>query len=75
MSDSAIGLSEASGQDWRTTPLWGLGMRRRFLHDGRARSIEDAILAHDGEGRQAAATFSQLTRWEQDALLTFLLSL
>jgi hypothetical protein len=73
--NDGIVQGEASGQDWRTTPLWGLGMRRRFLHDGRARSIEDAILAHDGEGRQAAATFSQLTRWEQDALLTFLLSL
>jgi hypothetical protein len=73
--DDGIVQGEASGQDWRTTPLWGLGMRRRFLHDGRARSIGDAILAHDGEGRQAAATFSQLTRPEQDALLTFLLSL
>jgi mono/diheme cytochrome c family protein len=73
--DDGIVQGEARGPDWRTAPLWGLAMRRRFLHDGRARSIEDAILAHDGEGRQAAATFRQLTRPEQDALLTFLLSL
>jgi hypothetical protein len=73
--DDGIVQGEARGQDWRTTPLWGLGKRRRFLHDGRARNVEDAIMTHDGEGRQAAAAFSQLTRWEQDALLTFLLGL
>jgi hypothetical protein len=73
--DDGIAQGEARGKDWRTAPLWGLGMRRRFLHDGRARSAEDAILAHDGEGRQAAAAFGQLTRAERDALLTFLLSL
>jgi hypothetical protein len=73
--DDGVVQGEARGEDWRTTPLWGLSMRRRFLHDGRARSVEDAILAHDGEGRQAAAAFGRLTRPEQDALLTFLLGL
>ncbi len=40
---------QAQGSDWRTTPLWGLSVRARFLHDGRARTIEAAILAHGGE--------------------------
>ena len=46
----------ASGREWRTTPLWGLRLMRRFLdghallmHDGRARSVEEAILLHGGE--------------------------
>jgi mono/diheme cytochrome c family protein len=73
--DDGIVQGEARGEDWRTAPLWGLLMRRRFLHDGRAQNVEDAILAHDGEGRQAAAAFRELTRAERDTLLTFLLGL
>ncbi|HEV2774187.1 MAG TPA: di-heme oxidoredictase family protein, partial [Solirubrobacteraceae bacterium] len=40
--DDRVVQGSAAGADWRTTPLWGLGDRARFLHDGRARSIEAA---------------------------------
>ncbi len=48
------------GEDWRTTPLWGLGERPRLLHDGRARSIEAAIRAHGGEAQRAQERFRAL---------------
>jgi mono/diheme cytochrome c family protein len=73
--DDGIQEGQAQGSDWRTAPLWGLGSRLRFLHDGRALTVKDAILAHGGEGAEAASAFLQLTRPEQDALLTFLLGL
>ena len=47
--DDGVTQGQASGHDWRTTPLWGLRERSRFLHDGRARTVEAAILAHGGE--------------------------
>ena len=49
----------ASGSEWRTPPLWGIGLQStvsghtRFLHDGRARNLEEAILWHGGEGKAA----------------------
>ena len=76
----ADGLADgqASGSEWRTPPLWGLGLvrvvnpRAGYLHDGRARSIEEAILWHDGEGRAARERFMRLTRDDRAALLAFL---
>ncbi len=71
----------ASGSEWRTAPLWGIGLvetvngHTRFLHDGRARSIEEAILWHGGEGRQSRDLFKGLSSEERDALLRFLRSL
>ena len=65
----------ARGQDWRTTPLWGLGRRLRLLHDGRARTIEGAIVAPRGEAAAAAQRFRQLAGEDRGALLTFLRSL
>lgn len=72
----------ASGSEWRTTPLWGLGfvptvsqVRPRYLHDGRARSLEEAILWHDGEARIAKNSFKFLSRDERQALIAFLKSL
>jgi CxxC motif-containing protein (DUF1111 family) len=62
----------ARGQDWRTTPLWGLGMRPRFLHDGRAATVRDAILAHDGEGAEAAQAFRRLNGSQEAVLIDFL---
>lgn len=66
---------QARGSDWRTTPLWGLSVRGRFLHDGRARTIEAAILAHGGEADPVVKAYRQLDREQRGALLAFLSSL
>jgi CxxC motif-containing protein (DUF1111 family) len=71
----------ASGSEWRTPPLWGLGLVKKvnghtyLLHDGRARNASEAILWHDGEGAAARAKFVALTRSDRAALLAFLESL
>lgn len=71
----------ASGQEWRTPPLWGIGLTKTvnghtfFLHDGRARSLTEAILWHGGEGKNARDRFAALEKHDRDALLTFLESL
>ncbi|MCK6518657.1 c-type cytochrome [Myxococcota bacterium] len=71
-------LGEASGQEWRTPPLWSLGLiasvngHTRFLHDGRARSLEEAILWHGGEAEAAQAEFVALSADERAALILFL---
>ena len=65
----------ADGADWRTTPLWGVGTRQRFLHDGRATNLREAIMAHGGEGTAAADGFRQLSGGDQNALLHFLSTL
>jgi CxxC motif-containing protein (DUF1111 family) len=68
----------ASGREWRTTPLWGLRLMRQFLngqaflmHDGRARTVEEAILLHGGEGLKARNAFAALSASERAALLAF----
>ncbi|AKQ63278.1 putative thiol oxidoreductase [Myxococcus hansupus] len=72
---------EASGSEWRTPPLWGLGLLEtvnrqvRMLHDGRARSFEEAILWHGGEGARAREGFKALDATEREALVAFLRSL
>jgi len=73
--DDRVVQGKATGKDWRTTPLWGLGMRSRMLHDGRATNVPDAILAHDGEAATASKAYRQLTWHEQASLLAFLLAL
>ena len=71
----------ADGKEWRTPPLWGIGLienvnnHTRLLHDGRARSIAEAILWHDGEGLAAREEFRMMSREERQALLRFLESL
>jgi CxxC motif-containing protein (DUF1111 family) len=71
----------ATGTEWRTPPLWGLGMvetvngNLRLLHDGRARSFEEAILWHDGEGEYSKQKFKELSKVEREALIQFLYSL
>lgn len=69
---------DASGREWRTTPLWGLRVARDFmdgqlllLHDGRARSVEQAILLHGGEAQAARDAFAALSADERAALLDF----
>ena len=72
---------EALGSEWRTAPLWGIGLRRTinpaatYLHDGRARSMEEAILWHGGEAAGARRAFMQLSRTERERLILFLESL
>ncbi len=71
----------ANGKQWKTRALWGLGLtkvvnpRAGFLHDGRALTVEEAILWHRGEASHSLQKFSQLTKMERRQLLQFLQSL
>jgi CxxC motif-containing protein (DUF1111 family) len=71
----------ATGKEWRTTPLWGIGLFEKtngipfYLHDGRARTIEEAILWHEGEARQSKNKFTQLSKADRNAIIKFLKSL
>jgi CxxC motif-containing protein (DUF1111 family) len=89
-----LGEREATGAEWRTTPLWGIGLSacvtggvegvfqkqtctpsHNYLHDGRARSIEEAILWHGGEGQASKEGYAALPAADKSALLQFLESL
>lgn len=93
LADS-LGEGLASGAEWRTTPLWGIGLsacvtggvegpfqkqtctpHHDYLHDGRARTIEEAILWHGGEGQASKAAYVALPAGDKAALLKFLNSL
>jgi CxxC motif-containing protein (DUF1111 family) len=71
----------ANGRQWRTPPLWGIGLSETvngagaFLHDGRARNFTEAILWHDGEARVSREAFRGMTKEDREALLAFLASL
>jgi CxxC motif-containing protein (DUF1111 family) len=69
----------AGPRDWRTAPLWGVGAAVRagaqLLHDGRARTLEEAILWHGGEAAFAQAAYRAMPRSERDALIAFLRTL
>jgi CxxC motif-containing protein (DUF1111 family) len=67
-----IRQGRAEGDQFRTAPLWGLQHRRFLMHDGRAASIEQAILAHGGEATVAKARFNGLPAKDRAALLEFL---
>jgi CxxC motif-containing protein (DUF1111 family) len=73
--DDKIVQGQASGRDWRTTPLWGLGARPRLLHDGRARTIAEAVLTHGGEAAAARERFTRLPAGDREELLAFLAGL
>lgn len=72
---------DASGSEWRTAPLWGVGQYKAvnghafYLHDGRARSIEEAILWHGGEAKAAKDRFTKLPSDGRESLLTYVSSL
>jgi CxxC motif-containing protein (DUF1111 family) len=74
-------VGEASGRQWRTQPLWGIGLTQKvngngfYLHDGRARSLSEAILWHGGEAQKARDAFAALQKSDRQALLAFLESL
>jgi CxxC motif-containing protein (DUF1111 family) len=59
----------ASAAAWRTAPLIGMRFQSTFLHDGRAQSVAEAVLAHDGEARDAAHAFGALSDADQRALI------
>lgn len=77
----ALAEGEATGREWRTAPLWGLGHtdtvsgRVELLHDGRARSVLEAILWHGGEAAPARDRVVALSTTDREALLAFLASL
>ena len=69
---------QANGREWRTTPLWGMRLIRQFLngevflmHDGRARTIEEAVLLHAGEGQRSRNLFDALNAADKAALVEF----
>jgi Di-haem oxidoreductase, putative peroxidase len=68
-------LIGAKRQEWRTAPLWGVRDSSPYLHDGRAQTLEQAIMHHDGEARESRKRFSKLTVPEQLQLVSFLKSL
>lgn len=71
----------ADGREWRTAPLWGIGLvsvvnnHTRFLHDGRARNLSEAILWHGGEAAESRDRFKAMSARDRRALLDFLRSL
>lgn len=71
----------ADGVEWRTPPLWGLGLVQvvsrdaTFLHDGRARTLAEAILWHGGEAQAAREAFRLASKQDRDALIGFLQTL
>ena len=71
----------ATGNEWKTTPLWGIGLAKivntkaQFMHDGRAKTIEEAILWHGGEGQNAKNKYKQLNAQQRSDLLVYLGSL
>lgn len=74
-------VGDASGTEWRTAPLWGIGLTKTvnghtyFLHDGRARSLAEAILWHGGEAKASRDKFVDAEPGERQALIAFLESL
>ncbi len=87
LHDMGTGLADnspdflATGNEWRTPPLWGIGLintvngHTRLLHDGRARNVTEAILWHGGEAEQSKGLFKELTTEERQDLLDFINSL
>jgi CxxC motif-containing protein (DUF1111 family) len=71
----------AAGAEWRTAPLWNIGLTagvsggEAYLHDGRARTLEEAILWHGGEAEQAKENFLKMSAADREALVKFIRSL
>jgi CxxC motif-containing protein (DUF1111 family) len=87
LHDMGAGLADdrregrATGREWRTAPLWAIGLtemvsgQASFLHDGRARTLLEAVLWHGGEAEAARDRVARLPKAERDALVRFLGSL
>ena len=81
LHDMGKGLSDevsefdAKGNEWRTAPLWGIGARQKeakYLHDGRARTLQEAILWHKGEATQAMQNYAHLPKKQRQEIINFL---
>jgi len=77
-----LGEGNATGAEWRTPPLWSIGLTpgvsrtgEAYLHDGRARTLDEAILWHDGEGAASREAFRAMSVSDRAALIAFLKSL
>ena len=87
LHDMGAGLADgqldfqASGSEWRTAPLWGIGLLEEvngyafYLHDGRARTLEEAIMWHAGEAEASRNSFASMSASDKAALIAFLKSL
>lgn len=81
MGEGLADAGEGTAREWRTPPLWGLGLARTvsgqaaYLHDGRARTLPEAILWHGGEGSASRDRAAALPTEDRDALISFLESL
>ena len=73
--DDKMSQGDATGAEWRTAPLAYLRLRQRYLHDGRAGNLHDAVLAHGGEGQIVKERFLNLDEAEQKSVYEFLASL
>lgn len=73
--DDKIVQGEATGAEWRTTPLVGTRLRERYLHDGRAGRLRDAVLEHGGEAEIVRQRFFDLSEEDQRAVLAFIAAL
>ncbi|MEO0662235.1 MAG: di-heme oxidoredictase family protein, partial [Planctomycetota bacterium] len=78
---STLVEGNASESEWRTAPLWSIGLTagvsggEGYLHDGRARTLEEAILWHGGEGNASRAAYEALSTADRAALIAFVRSL
>jgi CxxC motif-containing protein (DUF1111 family) len=73
--DDSIAQQGSTSAEWRTAPLWGLRLRKHYLHDGRARTLQEAISLHGGQAASSQKAFRQLSPAEKDSLIAFLNSL
>ncbi len=65
----------ARGNQWRTTPLWGVRLKATYLHDGRTTSLDAAIDAHGGEAQIVTDRYRALRQTQQAELIAYLLTL
>lgn len=73
--EDGIIMAESTGAEFRTAPLWGVIAVAPYLHDGRAATLEEAILAHGGEAERSRKAYRDLAQAERDQVLAFLESL
>lgn len=75
LHDMGPGLADAGGSEWRTAPLWNLGKSERLLHDGRAASLDEAVLWHGGEASASSEAYRKLNPPQRAVLHDWLLGL
>lgn len=73
--DAPLGIVDAARREWKTPPLWGVATSAPYLHDGRAATLNDAILMHSGEATQSVALYRRLGGDGRRRLVAFLQTL